>query len=170
VKRPCGEGSIALPEERDTTYSVAGGVVIEDGRALLLEIRGRGEFRLPKGRVRSGESREQAALREVIEETGYASPVSSACLGSVWNHFLIEGRLIQRHETYFLMQLEDHKQARRDAHDEAKFAVRWVALDEAVALLTYESEKEFMRQGVAYARLGAACQPTPEREGERPRE
>lgn len=163
---PRGEGSIALPEERITTYSVAGGVVIDDGRALLLEIRGRGEFRLPKGRVRSGESREAAALREVIEETGYASPISSVCLGSVWNQFLADGCLVQRNETYFLMHLEDHKQARRDAHDEAKFAVRWVPLDGAVTLLTYESEKEFMRQGVAYARL-ATREPSGSERGQR---
>ncbi len=156
-----GEEDTALPEETSTTYSVAGGVVIQDGRALLLEIRSRGEFRLPKGHVRPGESREHGALREVIEETGYALPVTVDCLGTIWNRFVLDGRLVHRRETYFLMALEGPKQTRRDPEDAEQFDVRWVELTEAVGLLTYESEKEFMRRAIAYVRLA----PEPRGEG-----
>jgi 8-oxo-dGTP pyrophosphatase MutT (NUDIX family) len=141
-----------LPETTKRAYSAAGGVVIDDGRALLLEVRGRGEVRLPKGHVRETESREQAALREVIEETGYAHPVVVESLGSLLNEFDHEGVHVARYETYFLMHLESEKQAKREPSDEQRFAVRWVALEEAVGLLTYESEKEFTRRAIAFER------------------
>jgi 8-oxo-dGTP pyrophosphatase MutT (NUDIX family) len=141
-----------LPETTKRAFSVAGGVVIDDGRALLLAVRERGDVRLPKGHIREGESREQAALREVIEETGYAHPVTVDCLGSISNEFDHGEEHVVRYETYFLMHLESPKLAQRDASDEARFAVRWVALEEAVGLLTYESEKEFMRRGIAFER------------------
>jgi 8-oxo-dGTP diphosphatase len=50
-----------------------GGVVIEDGRALLIR-RGseplRGEWSIPGGTLELGESLEQGVVRELLEETG----------------------------------------------------------------------------------------------------
>lgn len=47
----------------------AGGVVQNDEKQVLLIFR-RGSWDLPKGKVDEGESLEQAAVREVVEETG----------------------------------------------------------------------------------------------------
>ena len=53
-------------------YSSSGGVVIHDDRVLLIKRKERPEIRLPKGHIEPGESRAEAARREVAEETGYA--------------------------------------------------------------------------------------------------
>jgi 8-oxo-dGTP pyrophosphatase MutT (NUDIX family) len=70
-------------------YHAAGGVVIrENGRMLLLlEVAGRKELRLPKGHIEDGETVEQAAVREVQEETGYADVEIIDDLGSVTHTF-----------------------------------------------------------------------------------
>jgi ADP-ribose pyrophosphatase YjhB (NUDIX family) len=53
---------------------VAGVVVIEDGKVLLVQEafeKVRGKWNLPAGRVDKGETFEQAAIREAKEETGF---------------------------------------------------------------------------------------------------
>ena len=47
----------------------AGGVVLF-GNAVLLLRKFNGDWVLPKGKVEEGENRQEAALREVLEETG----------------------------------------------------------------------------------------------------
>ncbi|MCX7707423.1 MAG: NUDIX hydrolase, partial [Anaerolineae bacterium] len=97
-------------------YRAAGGVVLdEQGRVLLIErwvIRdGRPVFevRLPKGHVEPGETDEQAALREVCEETGYCGITITADLGEIVNEFKWPGEDLHvvRHEHYYLMHLAD---------------------------------------------------------------
>ena len=53
-------------------YTAAGGVVVCDGRVLVLRRSSRGEVRLPKGHVEPGEVPQETALRETGEESGYA--------------------------------------------------------------------------------------------------
>lgn len=49
----------------------AGGLVIARERVLITHHSKKDSWELPKGRVEHGESFEQTALREVLEETGY---------------------------------------------------------------------------------------------------
>lgn len=133
----------------DIYYIAAGGVVIHDGKALLLDRPGRGEVRLPKGHVEPGEEPAQAALREVREEAGYVDLTVLADLGTQRVQFFnpYEGEEISRDEHYFLMALEDHRQAPKDAHDQ-QFHPIWMPLDEAADRLTFESEREFLRRAI----------------------
>ena len=48
----------------------AGGVVVRDGRVALVHRPRYDDWSLPKGKLDEGESWEEAALREVEEETG----------------------------------------------------------------------------------------------------
>ena len=48
----------------------AGGVVVRDGRVLVVHRPRYDDWSLPKGKLRLGESWEAAAVREVEEETG----------------------------------------------------------------------------------------------------
>ena len=48
----------------------AGGVVIRDGKVAVVHRDRYDDWSLPKGKLDKGESFEQAALREVLEETG----------------------------------------------------------------------------------------------------
>lgn len=143
-------------------YRAAGGIVLDDAdRVLLIErwVMRNGrlafEIRLPKGHVETGETDEAAALREVCEETGYCDVTVEADLGEITNQFdwPDKDRRVLRHEHYYLMRLTDP--ARQEPHfdspeaDEARFTPRWAAtLPDAEALITFESEREFIRRAI----------------------
>lgn len=156
-------------EER--SYRAAGGVVLDDaGRVLLIErwvmrpAQGADkptltfEMRLPKGHVDPGETDEQAALREVCEETGYCGLAVIADLGEIVNEFKWPGKDVHvlRNEHYYLMRLTDAQ--RGEPHfdspdaDEARFIPYWAAtLPDAEALITFESEREFVCRARPFA-------------------
>ncbi len=149
-----------MTRTRQLEYRAAGGVVLDShNRVLLIErwIVRNGqpvfEIRLPKGHVEPGETDEQAALREVCEETGYCGITIAADLGEIVNEFQWPGEDLHvvRHEHYYLMRLADAE--RGEPHfdspeaDEARFTPRWAAtLAEAEQLITFESEREFIRR------------------------
>lgn len=130
------------------TYRAAGGIVVDGARMLLLDRPARNEVRLPKGHIETGETDAMAALRETIEETGYADLAIVADLGEQTVEFEYKGRHIIRHEHYFLMRLESQRKIARTEEDEAQFRVQWATWEEACALLTYAAEQEMARRAV----------------------
>ena len=133
-----------MPQVR---YAAAGGVVVHEGRVLLLDRPSRGEMRLPKGHIDPGETAVEAALREVCEETGYADLVVLAELGTQRVEFVdpYKDRRVTRDDTYFLLGLASQTQIERDEH-ERQFRPIWVPFEEALAQLTFEAEREFLRR------------------------
>ncbi len=145
-------------------YRAAGGVVLDDaGRVLLLERtlqRNNAlshEIRLPKGHIEPGETAKQAALREVCEESGFCELQIVADLGRGVADFEFQNQRVHRQERYFLMRLRSAN--RQPPHpkspdaEEALFQPLWVAdLTEAETLLTFESEKGFVRRAQAVHR------------------
>jgi 8-oxo-dGTP diphosphatase len=136
-------------------YEAAGGVVVREGKVLLLRRPARNEIRLPKGHVEPGETRAEAALRETREEGGVAHPRLAADLGQQRVEFDYEGVHCIRQESYFLMTLEDPEPWPRGPEDAAQFWPFWAALDEAEALLTFPTEREFLRRAIAALRVKA---------------
>lgn len=150
---------------RSIEYRAAGGVVTDDaGRILLIErwVQRDGqpvcEIRLPKGHVEPGETDEQAAQREVCEETGCCDTTITADLGEIVNDFDWPGKdlHVRRYERYYLMRLGDagctapHFDSSNP--EEARFETRWAAdLADAEALITFESEREFIRRAKSLA-------------------
>jgi 8-oxo-dGTP pyrophosphatase MutT (NUDIX family) len=137
---------------RQVYYRAAGGVVIYDGKLLLLDRPSRGEVRLPKGHVEEGESLVEAALREVCEEAGYADLEVVADLGSQQVQFVdaYRQRQVTRDERYFLMRLRDARQVERE-EQERQFIPIWLPAGEALARLTFEAEREFVRRALRWA-------------------
>lgn len=141
-------------------YRAAGGVVLDErGRVLLIERDVRREerlvheIRLPKGHVDEDETDEEAALREVCEESGYCSLEIIADLGEHRTEYDFNDRHYVRDERYFLMRLTSREWRGPDVDrdsEEALFSVRWAKdLTEAEHLLTYESEKLFARRAAS---------------------
>ncbi len=135
-------------------YHTAGGVVLDDhGRVLVIErdVQRDGklihEVRLPKGKLEAGETDEQAALREVGEESGYWELAITADLGEQEVEFDRKGQRITRRERYYLMRLTSDRWAGQDmdpTKEESLFKPRWLpSLDDAAQLLTYPSEQAF---------------------------
>jgi 8-oxo-dGTP pyrophosphatase MutT (NUDIX family) len=153
--------------KRALEYRAAGGVVLDDaGRVLMIErwVTRNGapahEIRLPKGHVEPGETDDQAALRETCEESGYCGLLIIADLGEEITEFDYppEDARVRRTEHYFLMRLTDP--VRGEPHfdspdaEEARYLPRWAAnLDEAQALLTYSSEREFVLRAATWLQV-----------------
>jgi 8-oxo-dGTP pyrophosphatase MutT (NUDIX family) len=126
----------------------AGGVLVRRlrGRWWLATIRpaGRPEglWALPKGLIGPGESPEEAALREVREETGLeANPVQK--LGDVRYVYTWAGERVFKIVSFYLFRyrsgrLGDIAPEQRIEVDEA----RWLPLEEAPKLLAYKGERE----------------------------
>ena len=137
------------------SYQSAGGVVVDSlGRVLLIErtIDGRHEIRLPKGHIDPGETPEDAACREVCEETGYCDLRIERDLGWAVIAFETEQHCVVRDERYYVMRLvSDRRQPPRfQTEQEALFHNRWASgLVEAEALLTFEAEKGTVRRARA---------------------
>lgn len=137
-----------METERDTrSYCAAGGVVYHGGQILLLNRPGRNEIRLPKGHIEAGESAAETALREVQEESGYAQLTIVRDLGTTTVEFdnPQDGLHYRRREHYFLMVLASDRRQPRPAPD-AQFSPFWVASEEALDLLTFESERDVVRR------------------------
>jgi 8-oxo-dGTP pyrophosphatase MutT (NUDIX family) len=125
-------------------YTAAGGVVVHDDRVLVLRRPGRGEVRLPKGHVEPGEDVQAAALRETREESGYTDLVLGADLGTQVIEFERRGRPVARTERYFLMTLAGDLDS--PSGGEEQFEPAWLAWDGALAALTFEAEREWVRR------------------------
>lgn len=148
----------AATQEVVHEYRAAGGIVRDAaGRVLLIErlVMRNGdlahEIRLPKGHVEPGESDEQAALREVCEETGYCGLRVVADLGEGFTQFVREEGCVRRCEHYYLMELTivEREEPHFDSAtpEEALFRPCWVAdLAQAEEQLTFESERRFVRR------------------------
>ncbi len=150
-----------MSEKKVKYYQAAGGVVLNDGGQVLLLRREvwregelREEIRLPKGHIEPGETAAEAALREVCEESGYCHLEILADLGERRTVFGYKGKYVIRDERYFLMGLtQPHRQKPHHPHphsEEALFRPLWAeSLAQAEALLTFESEKAFIRRAEA---------------------
>ncbi len=120
---------------------------------LLLDRPSRNEVRLPKGHMEPGESPAEAALRETQEETGYGQLEIWDDLGCQQVEFDYRGNHYIRTEHYFLMRLAGPHRVPRPPDDQADFTPIWVPLEEAVARLTFDSEKAMAERAItAYRR------------------
>jgi 8-oxo-dGTP pyrophosphatase MutT (NUDIX family) len=109
-------------------YTAAGGVLVDQtGNRVLLLIRpSRDEVRLPKGHVEVDESIQSAALREVIEESGYSDIAILSNLGEQLVAFQYNGQQVQRTEYFYLMRILSNRMNPRPEADENQFFATWV--------------------------------------------
>jgi 8-oxo-dGTP diphosphatase len=114
----------------------AGGVVVRDGRVALVHRPRYDDWTLPKGKLDPGESFEDAALREVDEETGLRARLLRE-LPSV--SYEVKGR--PKVVRYWLMEVEND--AGFVADDEVD-ELRWLDPAEAMALLSYDRDREVL--------------------------
>jgi len=100
---------------------------------------------LPKGTPAPGETTEQAALREVREETGVTVRILDR-LGSIHYWFSRRGVRFSKEVLYYLMEATGGDVA---LHDHEYDDARWFPLDEAATRLAHLNEAEIMRQAAA---------------------
>jgi 8-oxo-dGTP pyrophosphatase MutT (NUDIX family) len=125
----------------------AGGVVYRrrGGRAevALISVGEKSRWQLPKGLVDSGESPEQAALREVREETGLSGELVAPIETAEYWYFGNAGRTGARvrFHKFVHFYLLRYTSGEVSAHDHEVNEARWVEIEEAARLLAFKSER-----------------------------
>jgi 8-oxo-dGTP pyrophosphatase MutT (NUDIX family) len=128
----------------------AGGVVYrrENDDAIDLALaarrtrRGQLAWGLAKGAIEQGESDEQAAVREVLEETGLEAEVE-ADLGDIRYFYVWESVRVRKRVHFFLMRATGGDVANHDTEMED---VRWFPLATAIKRAAYKGEREVIER------------------------
>ncbi len=121
----------------------AGGVVCRPGPARLVEVAiihrpAYNDWSFPKGKLDPGESLEAAAVREVAEETGFTCEL----LDAIGCTEYVDRRGRQKIVCYWRMRPTSGRFSPGDEVDE----LRWLTIEEALPLLTYERDRAILRQ------------------------
>jgi len=110
---------------------------------------GRVEWCLPKGHLESGETPEQAAVREIAEETGIEGRVLTA-LGTIDFWFAAEGRRVHKLVHHYLLEATGGLLSIEGDPDQEAIEAAWVPLDELSTLLAFPNERRIAREATAY--------------------
>jgi 8-oxo-dGTP pyrophosphatase MutT (NUDIX family) len=95
---------------------------------------------MPKGHLEPGETTQEAAIREVEEETGIMSHVI-ATLGTIDFWFMSQDRRIHKTVHHFLLQADGGELSDADVE---VVEVAWIPLDEISGLLRYPDERRLV--------------------------
>jgi len=108
---------------------------------------GKLEWCIPKGHLEQNETSEQAAIREVFEETGLEAEVIQH-LGEVNYQFIQDGAKISKTVHVYLMQQTGGELSfDKDPHKEAS-ELEWVQVSELLARLSHGNEKRIAKVAI----------------------
>lgn len=116
-------------------------MVIHQNKVLAITWTDKNFICFPKGGLEHNESSQEAAIREVKEETGYNTEIIYA-LGSWTYRFEEEGSRYQKTVDYYLMKLIDNKTAHPNRGINENFTNIWLNAATAEEYLTYNDAKE----------------------------
>ena len=108
---------------------------------ILLVKHEEGGLVFPKGHIDPGETLEQAALREVEEETGLKNLFIKQKIGVFFRPSIEDsGEKVEKKIHLFLMSSNDYK------HSQADEDYDWFLFDEAIENFKFDQEKEFLKK------------------------
>jgi 8-oxo-dGTP pyrophosphatase MutT (NUDIX family) len=137
----------------------AGGIVVRGDDVLLIAVKGGKRWQLPKGHVEEGETAEEAAVREVREETGVTGRTVGA-LPPIDYWFVEGGRRIHKTVEYFLLEYVSGSAADHDPREVS--AAAWFGWQEGLDRLSFANERRVaeaarrLHTGAAEGRAGRA--------------
>jgi 8-oxo-dGTP diphosphatase len=113
----------------------AGAILHRNGLVAVVHRPQYDDWTLPKGKLEPGEDDETAAVREVEEETGHAGTIERD-LGTIGYEVEAGTKTVR----YFVMAADaGGRPLARDVDE-----VRWVEIDEAATLLSYDRDREVL--------------------------
>jgi len=125
-------------------YEKSCGAVIyteQDGKRLyLVEVMQKGHFSMCKGHMEKGESEHQTAGREILEETGlsvefidgFRECIEYSPYENCWKTVV-----------FFLAHANSMDVT---AQEEEVREIRWLSVEEALEVLTYDSDRDILRK------------------------
>lgn len=136
---PSAAGSRRDRAELETS---AGGIVyrMQDGEALFLLIRDSyRNWGFPKGHLEAGEQPQDAAVREVQEETGLGELRVDGAIETIDWFFRFRGKLVHKVCHFYLMRT---RHARTNPQrEEGITACRWARFEDATRLISYANAR-----------------------------
>ena len=142
-----------MESKSNHTEVSSGGFVISKSDPTLVALMarfnrgGKLEWCIPKGHLEQDETTEQAAIREVFEETGLEAQIIQH-LGEVNYQFIQDGSKISKTVHVYLMQQTGGELSfDKDPHKEAS-ELEWVQVSELLARLSHGNEKRIAKLAI----------------------
>ncbi len=142
-----------MPTVQETS---AGGLVVDiSGQPMRAAViarlnrAGRVEWCLPKGHLEGSETPEEAAVREIAEETGITGRVL-APLGVIDYWFAADGRRVHKLVHHYLLEAIGGALSIEGDPDQEAIDAAWVPLDDLATLLAFPNERRIAREATAY--------------------
>jgi 8-oxo-dGTP pyrophosphatase MutT (NUDIX family) len=113
---------------------------------LLLHYPG-GHIEFPKGHIESGENENDAAIRELYEETGIRHiEIIDGYRYLIEYEFFHAGFLIQKDVVFFLARTDENEIKLSHEHRDSE----WQNYENALKKLTFENARELLRKAESY--------------------
>ncbi|HUP62835.1 MAG TPA: NUDIX hydrolase [Thermoanaerobaculia bacterium] len=152
---------MAPPRPKTRNEHSSGGAVIavRNGtpHVALIATRGKTRWGLPKGAVGADETSEDAALREVLEETGIEARIVKP-LDTIEYFFRAGDTLIQKRVDFYLMEyVAGELQPQLSEVDD----VEWVELGAALRRASFDSERKLLEMALQDVGVSSSQQTSP---------
>lgn len=102
-----------------------------------------GHWDFPKGKIESGETKEQAALRELHEETGLTAQLHDNFIESFSYIFHDQQKKLTQKTVYFFIGLTADKEVQL-SYEHIGF--QWLTYDKALKTLTYSNAQDVLKK------------------------
>jgi len=126
----------------------AGGIVLrkaKDGFEMLLVYSNYfNSWMIPKGHVKDGESNEEAAVREVEEETGLKDVKIVSKLGMISRKSKELSQEIVNKDIHIFLFKTDSETSSPRKNPEDLTMTRWFRIDDGIASLYFEPDRKFL--------------------------
>jgi 8-oxo-dGTP diphosphatase len=128
----------------------AGGVAFRrkdsDLEVVIVSVKPKLRWQLPKGIVDPGESPQVAAVREVREEAGIETDLIKLIETiEYWYRSVKNGKPVRFHKFVHFYLLE-YRSGNVTNHDDEVEESRWVSFEEAIEMLAFKSEREVVEK------------------------
>ena len=149
--RECGVCKLAVffqlvPMNTIEQQYSAEGIVFDDGKVLLINIKnleGKTVWTFPKGHLERGETPGQAAVREVLEETGYACEITGY-IDETRYRFHDGDKLVEKTVKWFTMR----SLSKNTSRDKVILDIKWVEREKVPESLSYPLDKELLHKAI----------------------
>lgn len=129
----------------------AGGIVVNQGKVLLIKNAALRDpkktyWGFPKGHIHKGEKSEEAAIREVKEETGVDAQIVRK-LGDSRYVFTKDGEKVFKVVVYFLLK---YVSGELKAQDLEVMEVNWYEPEKALEMLSFKKDQKMLKQALQF--------------------